>query len=97
MTKVKYCPIMSYQKQYHDEMYCMENDCAFWDEEKGQCCIKTMALAAAAKPAGGSNTIPMQAEYVYPISATPAVLPNSSGDWNPPHYTITCDLGEIIQ
>lgn len=97
MTKVKYCPIMSYQKQYHDEMYCMENDCAFWDEEKGQCCIKTMALAAAAKPSGSSNSIPMQAEYVYPISTTPAVLPNSSGDWNPPHYTITCDLGEIVQ
>ena len=67
MTKVKYCPIMSYQKQYHDEMYCMENDCGFWDEEKGQCCIKTMALAAAAKPSGGSSPT-AQAYHISPSS-----------------------------
>ena len=67
MTKVKYCPIMSYQKQYHDEMYCMEIDCGFWDEEKGQCCIKTMALAAAAKPSGGSSPT-AQAYHISPSS-----------------------------
>lgn len=64
MTKIKYCPIMSYQKQYHDEMYCMENDCAFWDEKRKQCCITTMALAAILKPS--SNTA--QASYVIPGS-----------------------------
>ena len=67
MTKVKYCPIMSYQKQYHDEMYCMEEACAFWDEEREQCCIKTMALAAAVKPSGESGST-AQAYYIPPSS-----------------------------
>lgn len=91
------CPIISYQKEYLSRMECIEEACAFWDKERGQCCIKTMALAIPGKKSSGSNSIPMQAEYVYPISTTPAVIPNSSGDWNPPQYTITCDLGERVQ
>ncbi len=85
---IKYCPIMSYQKRYSDERSCMEEVCAFWDEEQGQCCIKTMALVAAGKPSGGSG-ISKQAEYVYSVSPTPAVIPNSSGDWVSPNPYIT--------
>lgn len=58
---IKYCPIMSYQKQYSDERSCMEEVCSFWDEERGQCCIKTMALAAAADPL---DRVREQAMYV---------------------------------
>ena len=50
-----FCPITSYQKQYQSGTECMEEACAFWDEEREQCCIKTMALAVAAKPSGGFN------------------------------------------
>ena len=35
---MKYCPIMSFQKQYHDATPCM-NDCAFADVA-GECLIK---------------------------------------------------------
>lgn len=92
---IKYCPFMSFQKQYHDEEKCMEEACAFWDEKRGQCCLKSAALAVADKKPGGSSSVPLQAEYVY---TTPAVVPGTSGDWVNPHpYTITCDLGEIVQ
>jgi hypothetical protein len=47
---IKYCPIMSFQKEYHSEEKCMEDSCGMWDEERNQCCFKTQALAAAAKP-----------------------------------------------
>ena len=89
---IKYCPIISYQKQYSDERNCMEEACAFWDEERGQCCILTQALAAAGKPSGEPN-ISRQAEYVYGITTSPAVVPNNSGDWvNPTPYRIDCSL-----
>lgn len=82
---IKYCPIISYQKQYSDERNCMEEACAFWDEERGQCCILTQALAAAAKS-------PITPVIMQPsVQTTPAAIPNSSGDWVNPHpYTITC-------
>lgn len=84
-----FCPITSYQKQYQTGTECMEEACAFWDEESGQCCIKTMALAAAGKPSEGSS----HAEYVYDITTSPAVVPNNSGDWvNPNPYRIDCSL-----
>ncbi len=35
---MKYCPIISFQKQYHEETPCM-NDCAFADEA-GDCLVK---------------------------------------------------------
>lgn len=86
-----YCPIMSYQKQYSDERKCMKEACAFWDEERGQCCIKTMALAAAAKPSGGSNP-PASDFAVFP----PQTIINGSGDYINPHpYTITCDANGV--
>lgn len=95
---IKYCPIMSFHKQYVDEVNCMEDICGLWDEGRNQCCLKTAALAVAGEKPGGTNGVSLQAEYVYPISTTPVVSPNSSGNpINPNPYTITCNLGEIMQ
>lgn len=88
---IKYCPIMSYQKQYSDERGCMEEVCAFWDEGQGQCCIKTMALAAAAKPSGGFN--PPASDFV---AFPPPTTINGTGDYINPHpYTITCEANGV--
>ena len=65
MTKC--CPIMSYQKQYSDQKYCMEKLCAFWDEEQGQCCIKSAALAVAGNK-GGESSPTAQAYHISPSS-----------------------------
>lgn len=62
-----YCPIMSYQKQHYDKVYCIEKDCAFWDEERGQCCIKSLVIAVAGKKDGGSSPT-AQAYYIPPSS-----------------------------
>ena len=78
MTKT--CPIMSFRKSEWEEIFCLGEECAFWDEERGQCCLKTQALAAAGTPSNVSR----QAEYVYPTFTT---TPNNSGD-NP--YRIDC-------
>ena len=58
---IKYCPIISFQKQYNNENPCMEEVCALWDEKRNQCCFKTQALAAAADPL---DKIREQAMYV---------------------------------
>lgn len=93
MTKC--CPIMSYRKDNWNNIYCSEKECAWWDEAKEQCCLKSAALAVAGKKSGGPGSIPLQAEYVY--ASPPPHIPNSTGDWVNPHpYTITCDLGEIV-
>lgn len=98
MINRRYCPIISYQKQYQSGTECMEDACAFWDDEKGQCCIKTLAFAVSAKPSGGFNPLTSEFAVFPPVSTSPAVIPGSSGDWVNPHpYTITCDLGEIVQ
>lgn len=91
---IKYCPIMSYQKEYNSEEKCMEEICALWDEERHQCCFKTQALAAVVKPSGGFN--PPASEFT--ILPPPTTL-NGSGDYINPHpYTITCDAkGVTIQ
>lgn len=90
MTKT--CPIMSYRKDNWNDIFCMEQDCALWDEESGQCCILTQALAVAGKP-------PVTPVITQPaVTTTPAVTLNSSGDWVNPHpYRIDCALerGEI--
>ena len=45
------CPIiMAFQKEYCASVGCLGDECEFWDEKNEQCCIKTLALAAAAKP-----------------------------------------------
>lgn len=62
-----YCPIMSYKKQNYDKIYCIEETCAFWNEEMKMCCIKSAMIAAAAKPAGGSSPT-AQAYYIPPSS-----------------------------
>lgn len=72
---IKNCPIMSFQKEYHNENPCMEGDCAFWDEKRVQCCIKTMALAAAEKPIDGVRE---QAAYV-PVRSTSGQKPQEHG------------------
>ena len=36
-----YCPIMSYQKQNYDKIYCIDETFALCDEARGQCCIKS--------------------------------------------------------
>ena len=90
MTKT--CPIMSYRKDNWNDIFCMEQDCALWDEERNQCCILTQALAAAAEP-------PIIPVIMQPsVHTTPAVIPNSTGDWvKPDPYRIDCALerGEI--
>lgn len=65
MTKC--CPIMSGREKFYSEKVCIEKECAFWDEEREQCCIKTMALAAAVKPSGKSGST-AQAYYIPPSS-----------------------------
>lgn len=58
-----FCPIISYQKQYQTGTDCMEEICAFWDEEREQCCIKSAMIAAADKKNGGPNST-AQAVYI---------------------------------
>ena len=87
---LNYCPITSFHNEYKTDTYCAEQKCAWWDEKNSQCCIKTLC-AAAGKPSGESG-ISKQAEYVYSVSPTPAVIPNSSGDWvNPNPYITVCN------
>lgn len=62
-----FCPITSYQKQYQSGTECMEEACAFWDEERGQCCIKSLMIAVAGKKDGGSSPT-AQAYYIPPSS-----------------------------
>ena len=82
---IKRCPIMSKQNESHSKIYCIEKECAWWDEERGQCCILTQALAAAVKP-------PVTPVIMQPaVTTTPAVTLNNSGDWvNPNPYRIDC-------
>ena len=92
MTKT--CPIMSFRDKNYEEIFCGEKECAWWDEERGQCCILTQALAAAGKTSGVSR----QAEYVYPVmpNITPVIEPNSSGDWIKPNpYRVDCQEEDI--
>jgi hypothetical protein len=69
MTKT--CPIMSYRDKYYNDVFCKEEECAFWDESKSQCCMKTQALATAAPV---SHSFPL-------ISTSPAMVPDGTGDW----------------
>lgn len=89
---IKYCPIMSFQKEYNNEERCMDEACAFWDEERGQCCLKSAALAVADKKTGGFNPPASDFAVFPPVSISPAHIPNSSGDWIDPHpYRINCN------
>ena len=72
---IKYCPFMSYRPGNVGGIYCIDDSCALYDEENCQCCFKTQALAAAAKP-------PITPIIMQPsVQTTPAVKPNGTGDW----------------
>lgn len=58
------------------------------EERIRQCCIKTMALATIAKPSD---------DFSAPTSTGPIVISSSSSEPYKYTYTITCDLGEIVQ
>ena len=45
----KYCPIISYRKNNWDNIFCMGQECALWDEKREQCCFKTQALAEVSR------------------------------------------------
>ena len=68
---IKYCRFMSFGSENIEGIYCMDDSCALYDEENFQCCLKTQALAAAAKPP------------VTPVVLQPSVsvIPNGTGDW----------------
>lgn len=51
---MKYCPLMSFQKQYCSEMMCMEEQCGLADKD-GNCLIAT---ALKQYIAGGKIIIP---------------------------------------
>lgn len=63
----KRCPIISNREKSWGEEDCLKGNCALWDEEREQCCIKTMALAAAGKKDGGSSPT-AQAYHISPSS-----------------------------
>lgn len=52
---MKYCPIMSFQKEYVSEICCRRDSCAWWDDRTEQCVIKT--LAQKAPPPTYTNSI----------------------------------------
>ena len=37
------CPIMSFKKQYVNEVNCQEEKCAWWNRNCGKCAIVTLA------------------------------------------------------
>ena len=37
------CPMMSFQKQYANEVKCQEEKCAWWNKNCGKCAIVTLA------------------------------------------------------
>lgn len=37
---MKYCPLMSFQKQYHEKEKCLGEDCAFAADAAGNCLVK---------------------------------------------------------
>lgn len=65
-----FCPFMR-GSLYNSTGYCEERHCALWDNQKDQCCIKTMALR---EPVDPIQTIVHQS-YKYPSDAS------ERGDW----------------
>ena len=53
------CPIMSFQKKSEIEIYCKENQCAWWDKNCGKCAIATLAenSESISEAAAGQRTI----------------------------------------
>ena len=46
---MKYCPLISYGKEYSREVDCMGEGCMFWDKEVDNCAI-VMALKSSYAP-----------------------------------------------
>ena len=53
------CPIMSFQKQYTNEVNCQEEKCAWWNKNYGKCAITTLAENSESinEVAAGQRTI----------------------------------------
>ena len=41
---MSYCPLISFQKQYHSEVACMGEDCALWSHGKDGCLMRIALL-----------------------------------------------------
>ena len=84
---MKYCPLLSFQKEYVNEKYCMGGSCK-WTDEGGECLIK-QALATYitvnapirvdfCEPPYPSNTTPVNNQIIR--SDTP-VKEFENSDW----------------
>ena len=53
------CPIMSFQKQYVNEVNCQEEKCAWWNKNCGKCAVVTLAenSESVSEAAAGQRTI----------------------------------------
>ena len=53
------CPMMSFQKQYANEVKCQEEKCAQWNKNCGKCAIATLAenSESVSEAAAGQRTI----------------------------------------
>lgn len=83
---IKYCPITSGRGNTYSQRICEEEKCAFWDEEQGQCCIKSAALAVAGNKGGGGTP---QTQYVY------AETHNGTGNWHSQPYGSVCQERDL--
>ena len=53
------CPMMSFQKQYVNEVKCQGKKCAWWNKNCGKCAIATLAESSelVSEAATGQRTI----------------------------------------
>ena len=53
------CPMMSFKKQYVNEVHCKEKECAWWNKNCGKCAIVTLAESSesVSEAAAGQRTI----------------------------------------
>lgn len=53
------CPIMSFQKQYVNEVNCQKENCAWWNKNCGKCAVATLAenSESVSEAAAGQRTI----------------------------------------
>ena len=53
------CPMMSFKKQYVNEVNCKEKECAWWNKNCGKCAIATLAenSESISEAAAGQRTI----------------------------------------
>ena len=65
-----YCPFIK-GRQYNSLGHCEQSNCALWDSQKYQCCIKTMALKTSIDPIQAV----VNQSYKYSLDAS------ERGDW----------------